>query len=135
MATLLSRLVSEVVKEWSSNVAQVKCCVHNSTLLLNKANLLVLKSLIPSAGLGLFLRPTPGRDPLAIPKDIQIWLYLCRRLASEKSIADLPTTDYLLEARVGHTTHFYSPHEFTGEEMGRFVNQGGLIEGLETSSS
>ena len=131
LKSLFSRSVSEIVREWSSDVARVKCRVHNSTMHLNEANLLVLKSLIPGAGLGLFLRPTPGHHSLVIPRDTRICLYSCRPLASEESIADLPTTDYLLEAQVGHTTHFYSPHEFTGEEMGRFVNQGGLIKGLE----
>lgn len=47
------------------------------------------------------------------------------------TVSSLPTTDYLLEAQVGSVRRFFDAHKFTGAEIGRYANQGGLMEGLE----
>ena len=127
-----SPLPQKVTYQWTNANTQVRCTVRNDSRNLNEANVLILKSRIVGAGLGLFLRPTPpstGRQ-LVIPRDRQICLYSRHPLSKEDS-ADFASTDYLLEAQVGPTTQYFNPEVFTGEEMGRYINQGGLEEGLE----
>ena len=104
------------------------CTVNNTVKRLNEANVLILRSHIPGAGLGLFLRPTPpsGR-PLVIPEGKYICVY--SQTPTRQQVDDVTSTDYLLE--VGRRRLRFNAETFTGEEMGRFVNQGGLVEGLE----
>lgn len=119
--------------EWSTDDgASVSCRVTDCADHLNEANLFILKSLIPGAGLGLFLRPTPpGRRRLHIPSSRVICLYSRRPMARDQSESQLSSTDYLMESRGRGMTIRFNPEVYTGEETGRFVNQGGLMEGLE----
>ena len=109
----------------------VTCKVTNTPTHLNEANVLVLKSLLPGAGLGLFLRPTPptSRGPLIVPEDGLVCVY--SRTATTANVDDMASTDYLIEVASGGDTVRFNPEVFNGDETGRFINQGGLIEGLE----
>ena len=125
---------SSVEAEWETESGAVvsSCKVTNSTDRLNEANVFVLKSTIEGAGLGLFLRPTPlfGVTPLTIPPDRAITVY--SRMPTTADVNGMESTDYLLEfesGRRGRTVRF-NPEVFTGAEMGRFINQGGLLEGV-----
>ena len=122
----------EAHDQWIHGQAAVNCRVRNATSRLNEANVFILKSLLPNAGLGLFLRPTPPTThrQLVIPPRTHICLYSRRPLEQSQSESDLASTDYLLEVDIGGTCVRFNPDVYTGEETGRFVNQGGLTEGL-----
>ena len=121
-----------VEAEWRTQEgAAFTCTVRNSTERLNEANLFVLKSLISGAGMGLFLRPTPpGGIPLVIPQGRLICMY--SRTRTWEDVGDMASTDYLLEVTLGGgTTARFNPEVYNGDDIGRFINQGGLLEGLE----
>ena len=123
---------SAVEAHWvTEEGAAVTCKVTNTSTHLNEANVLVLKSLLPGAGLGLFLRPTPptSRGPLIVPEDGLICVYSCT--VTTANVDDMASTDYLIEVASGGDTVRFNPEVFNGDETGRFINQGGLIEGLE----
>ena len=85
----------ETTEQWAHGSLQVSCSVRNKVDHLNEANLLILKSRIPGAGSGLFLRPTPlpPGNQLCTPDGKHICLYSRRPLPSEVAAESLPTTD------------------------------------------
>ena len=122
---------SSVRAEWESTTgAKLSCEVSNSTDRLNECNVLILKSLLPGAGLGLFLRPTPPSSPnaLVIPEGRLICVY--SRTPTTTNVDEMASTDYLMEVQAGRNRIRFNPEQFNGEEMGRFINQGGLLEGV-----
>ena len=122
---------SSVRADWEGTTnANLSCEVSNSTDRLNECNILVLKSLLPGAGLGLFLRPTPPSSPnaLVIPEGRLICVY--SRTPTTTNVDEMVSTDYLMEVQAGNNRLRFNPEQFNGEEMGRFINQGGLLEGV-----
>ena len=123
----------KVTEQWAHEEALVSCEVSNVSTHLNEANLLILKSHIDNAGLGLFLKPTsnPTRGmPRTIPAKARVCLY-ARNFLDPRDVDSLPTSDYLLETEVHGRRCYFDAHFYTGAETGRFANQGGLQQGLE----
>ena len=104
----------------------VTCIVTNQHGHLNEAHLMIAKSCIPGAGRGLFLRPKPlsGRSRIVIPAGKKLCLF------SVEGIGDTDS-DYALEREVGGRKITYNPLHYDGQNLGRFVNQAGLLEGLK----
>ena len=114
------------------NQKQLIVC-HNSQQLhvtRSKANIhqsmvFVAESTIPNAGCGLFLRPHStemyfrARDTLCL---------YSRETLTEEQIQNISNPDYILEVR---DSMFVDASVFHGWNLGRFVNQGGLLEGLK----
>ncbi len=115
---------------WDQGDQAFTCHVTMSTEHLNEANVLVLKSTLDGAGLGLFLTPTPPhRTTRRIQKGKTICLY-----SNKPTLANVNTmesTDYLMEVFTHGRMVRFNPDVFTGSEMGRFINQGGLLEGVK----
>ena len=110
----------------------VTCIVRNNANAdyLNEANIWVLKSSILNAGFGLFLKPTsPSRRPICIPPKKTICVYCIEPTSGP--VSQMPTTDYLLEVERSGTSLFYNPQVYDGHNIGRFLNQGGLLQGIE----
>ena len=115
---------ASVSAEWSNvNDDVCVCLVNNSLKRLNEASVFVLQSHIECAGLGLFLQPTPpsGR-PLVIPDGKYIRIY--SRRPTSQQVNDMESMDYVM--KIGSNRLCCDAEMFTGVEMGRFVNQGGL---------
>ena len=103
----------------------------NETENLNECHLMVARSTIPGAGYGLFVRPRShhGERRVVIPKGRRICWYSKRALLPGSP--DPENTDYLLEvSRGSHPQRFDAPF-YDGFNLGRYINQGGLIEGLK----
>ena len=128
-------LVDEPLRPWDlkPRLARVKdsctvprqgfdVTVSNVDLHLNEANLLVLPSLLPGAGLGLFLRPPRSR--VTVPEKRRVCLYSDRPMAA----GDPADSDYVITVDGGTQ---YNPAVYDGRTIGRFVNQGGLIDGMK----
>ena len=110
----------------------VICTVTNNPTAdyLNEANIWVLKSTIQNAGLGLFLKPTlPSRCSISIPPNKPICVYSSEAIPTTDS-QQFATTDYLIEVERRGNTVCYNPQAYNGRNIGRFTNQGGLIEGI-----
>ena len=108
-------------------------CIRNITVKnerghLNQAHLFVAQSTIPGAGLGLFIRATPLHSTSSpiIPKGAKICLYSRTPIGCEPE-----DTDYLFEVDLGRHCYCFDAKHYDGENLGRFVNQGGLLEGLK----
>ena len=118
------------VEDHTSEAGQnIRCVtVKNERGYLNQAHLFVAQSTIPGAGLGLFIRATPlhCRNSAVIPKGAKICLYSRAPLTSE-----LEDTDYFFEVDLGRHCYCFDAKHYDGENLGRFVNQGGLLEGLK----
>ena len=95
--------------------------VENSAKHLKESNLFVARSRIPGAGMGLFVR-----SDRHIPANKYLCVY-----ASEPTVVDTDNTDYMLEVSFGGQTLKYNSLVYNGVNLGRFVNQGGLEEGLK----
>ena len=52
-------------------------------------------------------------------------------MVTTANVDDVASTDYLIEVALGGDTVRFNPEVFNGDKTGRFINQGGLIEGLE----
>lgn len=100
--------------------------VTNVSLHLNEANVLVLPSLIPGAGMGLFFRPP--RRQVTVPVGRRICLYSDQPLEPGEEPTD---SDYLFAVGEGSRLVQFNPAVYDGRTIGRFVNQGGLIEGMK----
>ena len=100
----------------------VQCTVDNCYQFLNETHMRVSPSLIKGAGSGLMVRPTPpGRQEVTIPKGA----YLC--FFANPSDYELGSTrrgDAGVDAA-------YDPQVYDGKNIGRFINQGGLLEGIQ----
>ena len=107
---------------------QVTCRVENNSraTYLNEANVWILKSLLPGAGMGLFIRPTlPGRRSAVIPARQAICLY-------SGDVSSVAThSDYLMEVEYRGSHLYYNPSVYDGRNIGRFINQGGLLAGVK----
>ena len=124
--TLCERNECEITFVRTNDRVAVTCIVTNQHGRLNESHLMIAKSCIPGAGLGLFLRPKPlsCRSRIVIPAGKMLCLF------SKQSIGDADS-DYALEREVGGRKILYNPVVYDGENLGRFVNQGGLLEGLK----
>ena len=122
-----SNPVLSIEHDWGDT--PITCRVSNVTDHLNEANIFILRSYIPGAGLGLFLRPTPPATgvPLVIPKDRTICLYELQ--PTRVPLDEIVCTDYLMEDT--RQKLFFNPEVYDGANVGRFVNQGGLPEGVK----
>lgn len=110
-----------------------KCIVRNNHTAdyLNEANIWVLRSTIQNAGLGLFLKPTlPSRCSISIPPKKAICVYSSEAVPTTDS-QQYATTDYLIQVERRGNTVCYNPQVYNGRNIGRFVNQGGLFEGIK----
>eukprot|EP00731_Ephydatia_muelleri_P014292 Em0008g12a len=97
---------------------------------LNETHMSVSPSLIKGAGSGLMVRPTPpGRQEVTIPKGA----YLCF-FANHTPAPEGHPSDYELgSTRRGgaRVDVVYDPQVYDGKNIGRFINQGGLLEGIK----
>ena len=82
---------------------------------------------IPNAGRGLFLKAQPLAScrPIVIPEGHTLCYYSRRTIQGPNNLA---TRDYYIQVGAKH----FDASVFTGDNMGRFINQGGLLEGLKT---
>ena len=90
-------------------------------------------NLIKGAGSGLMVRPTcPGQQKVTIPKGEHICAFL--------PTAHLPPEGHPSDYELGSTrcggagvdvVYMYDPQAYDGKNIGRFVNQGGLLEGIQ----
>lgn len=104
-----------------SDEAEVR--VLNDDRHLNEARLLIATSTIPGADRGLFIRP--GSHPIREGQTI------CSYQAEPDEEEDPnQTTDYLLEVQARGKVFQYQAATYDGQNIGRFINQGGLKEGL-----
>ena len=108
----------------------VVCTVANNMQFLNETHMNVSPSLIKGAGSGLMVRPTPpGRQEVTIPKGA----YLCF-FANHTPAPEGHPSDYELGStrRGGAWVDVvYDPQVYDGRNIGRFINQGGLLEGIK----
>ena len=112
--------------------AVVSCTVKNNAKsdILNEANIWILKSVIPDAGLGLFLKPTAlSQRHFVIPETRGICVY--SGVPITDPVSDMISTDYLIESKCGREMRRFNPMIYDGKNIGRFVNQGGLMEGIK----
>ena len=57
----------------------------------------------------------------------------CYAGRDERDESDMVTTDYLFEMQSGSgASRLYNPETYDGQSIGRFVNQGGLDNGMKT---
>ena len=121
---------SETVTEYETENVFNRVSVKNNKKHLNESHLMVSKSTIPGAGMGLFVRPKPpDATRVIIPKDAIICYYSKVPLPHDSAPAD--NTDYLMEAERNGITRFYNPIDYDGQNIGRHINQGGLMELLQ----
>ena len=91
---------------------------------------MILPSRIDGAGLGLFLHPTLSGAAPTVPMHSPICYYAGR---DERDELDMVTTDYLFVMQSGSgASQLYNPKTYNGQNIGRFVNQGGLDNGMKT---
>ena len=103
----------------------LKLRIVNSTEDLNQFNLMAQESSLPDAGMGLFIIPNKHTTKI-IPEKTNICLYSQPFEGTQFN----STSDYLLQRECGDHFSFYDAQVFDGLNMGRFVNQGGLEQGL-----
>ena len=123
--------VTSVEVKYQFQQTEVTCRVDNNCRAnyLNEANVWILKSLLPRAGMGLFLRPTlPGRSPLVIPVRKTICMYSDN---ASSAISQSLSSDYVMEVDHRGSHLFCNPSVYDGRNIGRFINQGGLLEGIK----
>ena len=108
----------------------VMCTVRNNSNAdyLNEANIWILKSTLCNAGLGLFLKPSSHSNPICIPPKRNICVYSSQ--PTDSSASQMTNTDYLIEVERRGKVIRYNPDVYDGRNIGRFVNQGGLLEGI-----
>lgn len=100
--------------------------IVNQQTHLNEANLFVSVSTIPGAGLGLFIRPPVSSGDRTIPRGTALCLY-----DHPMDVADThPDSDYYLCREFSGRQWHYDAREVNGFNIGRYANQGGLLEGL-----
>ena len=118
-----------VAPQFRRDAATIDCTVDNRTTRLNEAHVMILPSRIDGAGLGLFLRPAPSGTAPTVPMHSPICYYAGR---DERDESDMVTTDYLFEMQSGSgASRLYNPETYDGQNIGRFVNQGGLDDGMK----
>ena len=100
------------------HVTRSKANIHQSMVF-------VAESTIPNAGCGLFLRPHSTEMYFNVGDTLCLY---SRETLTEEQVGVLPNQDYVLD--VGES-RFADASVFHGWNLGRFVNQGGLLEGLK----
>ena len=107
----------------------ITCRVTNVADWLNEGNIWILWSYITGASLSLFLRPTPLTTgvPLIIPRDRTVCLYELQ--PTRVPLDQIVCTDYLMENT--RLQLRFNPDVYDGQNIGRFVNQAGLPEGVK----
>ena len=105
-------------KDQQLHVTRSKANIHQSMVF-------VAESTIPNAGCGLFLRP--HSTEMYFNAGDTLCLY-SRETLTEEQVGGLSNQDYVLD--VGES-RFADASVFHGWILGRFVNQGGLLEGLK----
>ena len=105
-------------KDQQLHVTRSKANIHQSMVF-------VAESTIPNAGCGLFLRP--HSTEMYFNAGDTLCLY-SRETLTEEQVGGLSNQDYVLD--VGES-RFADASVFHGWNLGRFVNQGGLLEGLK----
>ena len=124
-----SRVTSvDVSLRFQGTLTMCKVSNNRTADYLNEANIWIMRSLIPGAGIGLFLKPTlPGKKPIFIPEKKAICLYSDTPCATISSVS----SDYVMEVEQKGTCVLYNPITYNGKNIGRFINQGGLMEGIK----
>ena len=115
-----------------SQETTIMCAVKNNPHAdyLNEANIWILKSTLQNAGLGLFLKPTlPSKHSICIPTRKVICTYSAEPITTP--LMCMATTDYLIQAEHKGSILNYNPQVYDGHNIGRFINQGGLLEGIQ----
>ena len=123
---------SIITMQVQSHNESITCTVRNNSNAdyLNEANIWILKSNIQNAGLGLFLKPTlSSRCAISIPPRRSICVYSTEPIKAP--ISQHSTTDYLIEVERSGSSLLYNPEVYDGRNIGRFVNQGGLLRGIQ----
>ncbi len=105
-------------------IDQCEITVSNSSTFLNEAHVFVAKSTIPGAERGLFLRP----GTYVIPMNRRVCSY---QEEYDDEVDPSLTSDYLFEVSGRGRTFYYQAARYDGQNIGRFINQGGLQEGLQ----
>ena len=91
---------------------------------------MILPSRIDGAGLGLLLHPAPSGAAPTVPMHSPICYYAGR---DEHDESNMVTTDYLFEMQSGSgASRLFNPKTYDGQNIGRFVNQGSLDDGMRT---
>ena len=136
--------LKEAFSSGQSPVAIAGCLITNSTQFLNQSHLHIHHNfipgagqfpdcltcacntrasfLIPAAGWGLMMRPCPN----AI---IPCGAHTCH-FAIGRPPSTAPSSDYELSSTRRGSLLVYDPQVYDGHNIGRFINQGGLLEGL-----
>eukprot|EP00731_Ephydatia_muelleri_P038891 Em0971g1a len=115
--------LKEAFSSGQSPVAIAGCLITNSTQFLNQSHLHIHTSFIPGAGWGLMIRPCPNAT---IPRGA----YVCH-FAIGQPPSTAPPSDYELSSTRRGSLLVYDPQVYDGHNIGRFINQGGLLEGLK----
>jgi hypothetical protein len=129
MPWVLKDRLAERGSSHSVRCGAVVCKIENSTQFLNESHMHIGSSLISGAGSGLLLRPTPpGREEVTIPQGAYLCFFANRTHAPER-----PPSDYELGSTRGGGAGVgvYDPQVYDGRNIGRFINQGGLLEGIK----
>ncbi|KAL5481193.1 hypothetical protein EMCRGX_G021305 [Ephydatia muelleri] len=108
--------LKEAFSSGQSPVAIAGCLITNSTQFLNQSHLHIHTSFIPGAGWGLMIRPCPNAT---IPSGEYVCHFANPHQQHHRQTMSCPLSD---EA--------YDPHVYDGHNIGRFINQGGIMEGL-----
>ncbi|KAL5503688.1 hypothetical protein EMCRGX_G010677 [Ephydatia muelleri] len=114
--------LKEAFSSGQSPVAIADCLITNSTQFLNQSHLHIHTSFIPGAGWGLMIRPCPNAT---IPRGA----YVCH-FAIGQPPSTAPPSDYELSSTRRGSLLVYDPLVYDGHNIGWFINQGGLLEGL-----
>ena len=101
----------------------------DSHLFLNESHLLIHWSFIPGAGWGLMMRPTP--PPPGSPQCHHPCWGLCVPFCHWATPFSRTTPDYELSSTRRGSLVVFDPQVYDYRNIGRFVNQGGLMEGLK----
>ena len=105
--------LKEAFLSGQSAVAIAGCLITNSTQFLNQSHLHIHTS---------FIRPCPNAT---IPRGA----YICH-FAIGQPPSTAPPSDYELSSTRRGSLLVYDPQIYDGHNIGRFVNKGGLLEGL-----
>lgn len=114
------------------------CKVFTPSERRNDSHMVLRDSILQRAGDGVFARSCPPRrqtgmpaTPVVIRMHDQVCLYSKRPFSG--SVAQLPTTDYLLEKQssYGSQTIMFDASTYDGSNIARFANDKGLLPGLQ----
>ena len=103
---------------------QLEIQVKNELTRLNEANIHIRKSTIEGAQRGLFLRP----GNYVIGENRTVCSYQER---PDEEVDPSLTFDYLFQSNRSGRRYYYQAAKYDGQNIGRFINQGGLQEGLK----